>query len=560
LEPYSTPDLRRRVGIVAATACIFSVVGFVRGLLMLAAGTLSGALLLGLAVLIALLVLVFTRQGRSIQLTGNLVVGALVVTCVGISVARGGVGSPVTAGAGIAILLAVLTCGVRVGLAWLILVIVLAGVDAGLQLQGMGFPDRVAPEWRFTVDLSATIVIPSVVFFVGMAFEWTKSEALREQVELEAERQRAEHLAVLTESERLAALGTLTAGIGHEINNPLTYILGNLQLLQMECSSSPDQRAMVDETLAGVEQIRDVVKEMMTYVRSDADEQLERVDVAQTLQTAVTLSQSQLKRVGDFELDLQSVPRVVGIPHRLSQVWINLLVNACQATAENQGRARRVHARLFADGSKVHVEVEDNGKGIPNDLVSRIFDPFFSTKSPGQGTGLGLSVSARIVQDMDGDIEVESGEGRTVFRVTLPVNTAMIDESTPELRSLARPVRVLIVDDDLRIGRVLATMLEAPHELVAVGGAAAALERLREDQAWDVVVTDVMMPGLSGVDLFDALQAAPAPLGDLPVVFMTGGITDPDLQRRVMASACPVLAKPLSPGVLVDAIAGALEG
>lgn len=557
-DRFPTPDLRRRIRIVTATALIFAVVGVLRGLLMLVAGSPAGAAVLGLAAVTGLSITMLNRRGSSIQLTGNLVVGALVATCVAISIARGGVGTPVTAGAAIAILLAVLACGVRVALIWLAAVITLISMDASLQLRGLGFEDQVAQDKQFILDLSATIVIPSVIFFVGVAFEWTKSAALREQIAAEGDRQRAEHLAILAESERLAALGTLTAGIGHEINNPLTYVLGNLQLLQMELESSREQRIMVDETLSGVQQIRDVVREMMTYVRSDTEEHLQPVDVAQTLQTAIVLSQSHLKRVHAFTFDQQPVPPVVGSPHRLSQVWINLLVNACQATSQNVDEAGDVRVRLFTEDSLVCVEVEDNGVGIPAEIQSRIFDPFFSTKGPGQGTGLGLSVSARIVEDMEGTLSLRSLAGRTVFRVALPICAESTLAPPPKLRSLSQPVRVLIVDDDMRIGRVFSNLLAPHHEVVAVDSGTSALSRLREDSAWDVIVSDVMMPGINGAELLDVLQEESEPLCTIPIIFMTGGITDAKLRLRVIESSRPILSKPVSPELLEDAIARVL--
>jgi len=486
-------------------------------------------------------------------------VGVLVSTCSVISVARGGVGTPVTTGASIAVLLAVLACGVTAGLSWFAVVVLLILTDAFFQFQGHAFPDQIPPDQRFFVDLSATLVIPAVVFCIGVAFEWAKSAALQEQVKAEKDRQEAEHMATLAESERLASLGTLAAGIGHEINNPLSYILGNLDILRASLETNDEQREMMDETLSGAEQIRDVVREMMTYVRTDADDTTPSVHVAQALHTATVLSQSQLRQLSDFTTDCAPTPPVPGSAHRLAQVLINLLVNACQACAEAPDRPSRVAVRAFAQDEHVILEVEDNGLGIPPETQSQIFDPFFTTKEPGSGTGLGLSVSARIVRDMNGTISVDSRPGCTVFRLRFPLAPVALSTPPPALRKLTTRLRILVVDDDARAGRAIAAMLATHHAVSPEVGGEAALARLRADPSWDVLITDVHMPGINGPDLMDALKAEAKPLSALPIVFLTGGINDASLQLRVLTSTHPLVAKPVNLAELEDAIVRALD-
>jgi signal transduction histidine kinase/ActR/RegA family two-component response regulator len=526
---------------------------------MLSAGATLGAAVLGLSTVLGVVLLGLVRRGVSIQLTGNIMVGSLVATCAAISIARGGVGTPVTAGVCIAVLLAVLACGIRSGLTWFSAVVVLILIDAGFQLTGSAFPDQIPAEHRFLVDLSATLVIPAVVFCVGVAFELAKSAALREQIEAETERQKAEHIATLAESERLATLGTLTAGIGHEINNPLSYVFGNLEMLREELESQEEQRGMIDATLSGVEQIRDIVREMMTYVRADGGGHLRMMEVSQSLRTATVLSQSTLKNLADFRTDCQPTPPVLGSPHRLAQVLINLLVNACQACAEAPDQPGRVVARLFQAGDTVVLEVEDNGVGISPESKSRIFNPFFTTKQPGEGTGLGLSVSTRIVEDMNGTLTVDSRPGRTVFRIELPVAATNPGLPPLELRTLTRRVRLLIVDDDARIAQTLEAMLKTRHDVASAVGGEQALSILRTDSSWDALLIDVLMPGINGVDLMDALEAETPPLSRLPIVFMTGGINDASLRRRVLESARPLIAKPMNLHEVEDAIARAID-
>jgi PAS domain S-box-containing protein len=237
----------------------------------------------------------------------------------------------------------------------------------------------------------------------------------------------------LAMSERLASLGTLAAGVGHEINNPLTYIINNLALVERELSAleKVDSLAEVRDRLAalgrkvtdasyGAGRVREIVRDLRSM--SAIQEADEVVDLRQVVERAVRLTDHELTGRAALVRELAPVPPVNASEGRLIQVVVNLLLNAAQAIAPGAADSNRIAVitSTAADGRAV-LEVEDSGHGIGSEAVGRIFDPFFTTKEVGAGTGLGLAISHRIVTGLGGDIEVETERDRgSRFRVLLP--------------------------------------------------------------------------------------------------------------------------------------------
>jgi CheY-like chemotaxis protein len=241
------------------------------------------------------------------------------------------------------------------------------------------------------------------------------------------------------------------------------------------------------------------------------------------------------------------VPAVIANEARLGQVFLNLLMNAAQAIPEGHVAEHRVRVVTREQGDRVVVEIIDTGAGIAPDVRERIFDPFFTTKPVGEGIGLGLSICHGIVANLGGEIQVESAPGRgSTFRVLLPAsNRVRVDDPSRPPRTLLPPrrARVLLVDDEANLRTSLGQILGAEHEVREAASGAEVLELLRGGERYDVLLCDLMMPEMSGIDLFDAIER----LDDAQarrVIFLTGGAFTPRAQEFMARVPNPRLEKP----------------
>ena len=380
---------------------------------------------------------------------------------------------------------------------------------------------------------------------------------------------RKELTARMMQMDRMIAVGTLAAGVGHEINNPLTYVGANvsyaieriegLQESAESISSELRQRfgdkaadeildaagaSRVGGTLAeirevlgdardGSDRIRDVVRNLKTLSRGD-DEKMVPLAVHKVIESAIDMAFNEIRHRARLVKDFGQVPHVHGNESRLAQVFLNLIVNAAHAIDEGAAERNEIRVRTFERDGKVAVEVRDTGKGIPNENLSRLFDPFFTTKPIGQGTGLGLSICRQIVETHGGRIEVESELGAgTVFRVLLPPAP---DDIAPEPPTRSEPPqpgrrgRILVVDDEPMIVRIMEHILSKEHDVEAVTSARAALDRIRAGERFDLVFCDLMMPDMTGMDLYDAVCGFD-PKHAERMIFMTGGAFTPRAQE-----------------------------
>jgi CheY-like chemotaxis protein len=251
------------------------------------------------------------------------------------------------------------------------------------------------------------------------------------------------------------------------------------------------------------------------------------------------------------------LPLVQSDASRLGQVFLNLLLNAAQAIGEGHADKNEIRIRATATGDrkKVRVDVIDTGAGIAPAVLHRIFDPFFTTKAPGAGTGLGLSISHQIVRSMDGEIAVESEPGRgSTFSVTLPVAAKQrVSEASTPPRPRGFSKRILLIDDEAAVGRSLGILLAPETEVVSVQRAGDALARLANGERFDAIVCDLMMPEISGIELYDRL-ASVAPECTGKIIFMTGGAFTPDAREFLARLDRPHLEKPFSEAQLRQAI------
>ncbi len=369
--------------------------------------------------------------------------------------------------------------------------------------------------------------------------------------------------AQLVHADRMASIGTLAAGVAHEINNPLAFILSNVEYALAEVKDAGGdgelERALRDAK-DGAVRVREIVRDLRTFSRSD-DDAREPLDVRQVLRSAVGLAANEIRHRAELVVDGGDVPPVVASEHRLAQVFLNLLINAAQSMPEGRvGRNVVRAATSTAPDGRALVEISDNGVGISPDVMPRIFDPFFTTRPVGVGTGLGLSICHGIVAQLGGEITVRSvpGEG-TTFRVLLPAaggDTKGPSEplSTPPAARAARRGRVLVVDDETLVGRAVARMLEQQHEVVACTSGRAALELLAADPGFDAIVCDLMMPEMTGMELHASLLAT-APELAARTIFLTGGAFTDAAAAFLERVPNPRLEKPFDRAVLREMVA-----
>ena len=340
-------------------------------------------------------------------------------------------------------------------------------------------------------------------------------------------------------AEKMASVGTLAAGVAHEINNPLAYVMANLELIAEEIGrlsgSSPagilrELENMTNDARQGAERVRKIVRGLKTFARSD-DERREVLDVRPVLDAAIGMASNEIRHRARLVKDYQDVPNVNADDARLGQVFIYVLVTAAQAIPEGHVESNeiRIVTKTAPDGSAV-VEVRDTGAGISPTILTSIFDPFFTTKPVGVGTGLGLSVCHNIVTLLGGDISAESEPGKgSIFRVVLPA--ARVDDLRVEAKArsvhprVERHGHVLIVDDDAMVGAALRRILRGQNVTVS-STAKEALRLLTAGQHFDVIFSDLMMPEMSGMEFYDQVcRVLPDQLERM--VFMTGGAFTP---------------------------------
>jgi signal transduction histidine kinase len=356
-------------------------------------------------------------------------------------------------------------------------------------------------------------------------------------------------------ADRLVSLGHLSAGIAHEINNPLAYILGNVEHVRSELqqkSGTQDLIEALDDAIHGAERVSKIVGDLKVFARSD-EEQKTSVDMREVVESACKMAMPKVRHRARFVFDLREVPPVLGDAARLGQVFLNLVINAAQAMTKPRegGHQIRVSTRLDS-ANQVVVEVADTGDGIPEDLRVRIFDPFFTTKEVGVGTGLGLSICHGIVASHDGEISVESrpGEG-TRFRVVLPMMMAATDaprstRESGEIEVAVRRHRVLVIDDEPKILDALRRAL-APNEVAVISSGAEAVARIEAGERFDAILCDIMMPGMTGMDVHVAIERL-SPEQASKMIFITGGAVTDDARAFLSSLTLPCIEKPFRPG------------
>jgi len=377
-----------------------------------------------------------------------------------------------------------------------------------------------------------------------------RTEALRREM---TERARAEH--ELLQVQRLKALGRLAAGIGHEINNPLTFILGSIEAVQeiladheprLGAATHDELSHLLNAALTGTDRIAQIVRSIKMFVRPE-EAVTEPVDVSAAMRLALDMVRADVASHITLELALTEVPPVLGKRVELEQVFINLCKNAAQALAGLRDRDARIRVSSRFEPGEVSIEIADTGPGIAPKDLDKIFDPFFTTKPVGQGTGLGLSICHAIVCSMNGTIDVRSTEQRgTVVTVRLPAldmpRLPPIVSEQPRLAPSSTKGRILIVDDEPFVLQMMMHALRH-HDIVGMTSSRDAFVRCMSEP-FDLVLCDLMMPEISGMHLYQMLRQARPALAER-IVFVTGGAMLDDVREFLEHVPNEYLEKPV---------------
>ncbi len=367
-------------------------------------------------------------------------------------------------------------------------------------------------------------------------------------------------------TERLAAIGTMAAGMQHEINNPLATVVANVQFvleaLRANATDAGAPRDVVSELVSavedaseGAERVRRTVEELRHFSRGA--EAIERpIEVTSAIEDALRMTAHAVRHHATVRREYGKTPRVRAEEGQLARVFMNLLLNAAQATGDGGAAQHTIVLTTRTDAmGRAVAEVTDDGPGIAPEMIHRIFDPFFTTPLENATMGLGLAVCHSIVTSLGGEIDVESALGKgTTFRVSLPsAEAAPLARVEPAASSVAPPIsastrrgRVLVVDDEAAIGKAIRRILSSAHDVTLETDARAAFDRLKSSgEAYDVIFCDLMMPNMSGMDFFAELSATVPALADR-IVFLTGGAFSPRSEEFLRVNRNRCLAKPFS--------------
>ncbi len=383
-------------------------------------------------------------------------------------------------------------------------------------------------------------------------------------------------------TQRLASVGSLAAGVAHEINNPLTVILASLEMLSHEVAAASEASELVDEATDATERVRRIVDDMRRLARGDDDSRPAPFAVGPAIQRAVALTAADVRQRALVEIDEGGTDRMVlGSESRFVQVVVNILVNAAHAMPTDAAASRHT-IRIAAGerGERIEVTVTDDGVGIAPEILERVFDPFFTTKDVGVGTGLGLSICHSLMQAMSGSITLTStvGVGTTVaLQLPSAPATVVVEDragarpratgatATPArpsatVRPDAAPIagpsgppRILVIDDEPGI-RTLVTRMLGDHEVAAAESGPGALAMIARGERFDLILCDVLMPEMPGPAVRAALTRA-APDQARRMVFVTGGV---DHRVEVLGDVAAVLRKPFSQAELAGFVAANL--
>jgi CheY-like chemotaxis protein len=376
---------------------------------------------------------------------------------------------------------------------------------------------------------------------------------------------------VLVRADRLAALGRLTGVVTHELNNPLTYVQLSLRSLERELNGLAIPEAQREALLGhlhnvrhGAERVAEVVERLSDFDRA-ADRAPGPVDLVVAIERALALAHNDLHHRARLARRYREVPPVIGNGPRLEQAFLNVLLNAAESLPAGDPARDEIGIEI-APGrpGEVEIAITDTGCGVPEALVERVFEPFFTTRRSGESAGLGLSVCRSIVEEYGGRVALHSVEGAgTAVQVVLRAADAapVAAEEMVTARLLVpegRRLRVLVVDDEPLVRAVLQDVLAMQHEVVVADDGWAALRAIERAEPIDAVLCDVMMPAMNGMELYAAVRDRRPGL-ERRIVFLTGGAFVPRLAAFLDTVDNPALQKPIDVLEVLAAVQAAAE-
>ena len=334
-------------------------------------------------------------------------------------------------------------------------------------------------------------------------------------------------------ADRMASVGTLAAGVAHEINNPLASVIANLDMALHDVLSvatkselPPDLAEGLQDARDAADRVREIVRDLKIFSRAEEERQ-GPVDVELVLESTLRMAWNELRHRARLVKVFGKVPLVEANESRLGQVFLNLIINAIHAIpmGNYEGNQITITTSLDPQGL-VLVAISDTGSGIPIEVRARLFTPFFTTKPVGVGTGLGLAISHRIIAQLGGTLEFESEVGKgTEFRVTLPLASGPPPTRASERQITTPPVRrgtVLVIDDEEALALAIKRFLSTDHDVTAVHSASAARGLFESGARYDVILCDLMMPQITGMELHDLVKRLDPGQAER-MVFVTGG-------------------------------------
>ena len=333
-------------------------------------------------------------------------------------------------------------------------------------------------------------------------------------------------------ADRMASVGTLAAGVAHEINNPLAAVIANLDMAEHDIHElgghtalPPDLVEEIHDARMSADRVREIVRDLKVFSRAQEDRR-GAVDVEKVLESTLRMAQNEIRHRAKVVKVYGKVPRVDANEGRLGQVLLNLIVNAVQAIPEGNYESNAITITTKVDNDSVLVTVADTGTGIPLEAQRRLFTPFFTTKPAGVGTGLGLAISHRIVTGLGGQLDFVSEVGKgTTFRVRLPIASPTlptITEKIPMPMKLTRRGRVLVIDDEDSLVQAIRRYMSQEHEVDGTTSARQAIEMLARGEKYDAIVCDLMMPQVTGMDVYAAVMKIDPSMAE-QMIFVTGG-------------------------------------
>ncbi len=371
----------------------------------------------------------------------------------------------------------------------------------------------------------------------------------------------------LAQTDRLASMGMLAAGVAHEINNPLAYVLASLEGVisdlpraRTDPASIPELIERAESAFEGAARIKTISRSLGAFSRVERTE-LQNVDVNQALSRAATMANNEIKYRAKLITHFGEIPTVQASEGRLTQVFLNLIMNAAQAIGEGHVAEHTITLRTWATSHDVFAEVRDTGPGMSPSTLARIFEPFFTTKAAGAGSGLGLAICKTIMTELKGDLRVESTPGQgSRFVVRLPSHQAMPLARTTAPTGLAHAeaavagARILVVDDEPAIRRMMQRLLGTDHQVITASSGLEARRLLENDPDFDVILCDLMMPEMTGMELH-AWLAGHLPALARTMVFVSGGAFTPNAAAYLESLDNFELAKPFEAAELHHLVA-----